>query len=194
MNELDLVHDIQKVYRKVLDGMSRPGKIQDLSNEEVKVSLDVDCYRNTFLAILMVLDGEVKFNVLDEHNGLKEEIKSLTGAKYSNVYEADYIIATEECNNINEALKKAKVGTLIDPQKSATFFIEVNKLSNDKEYILEGPGIKEKENLTIDSNEEFIYTRNEINKEFPLGIDVILFDKYGKLVCLPRTTVINKEA
>lgn len=194
MNELDLVHDIQKVYRKVLDGMARPGEIQDLSNEEVKVSIEVDCYRNTFLAMLMVLDGEVKFNILDEDNRLKEDIKSLTGAKYSKVDEADYIIATKGCKNINEAIKKAKIGTLIDPQKSATIFIEVNNLSNEQEYVLQGPGIKDKENLKIDANEEFIYARNERNKEFPLGIDVILFDEYGKLVCLPRTTVIKKEA
>ena len=54
--ELDLIHDIQSTYRKVLNSMARPGIIENIKDEADKVNVDIDCYKSTFLIMLMLLD------------------------------------------------------------------------------------------------------------------------------------------
>ena len=61
--ELDMVHDIQKTYRKVLNCMSRPGHMENIIEESEKVDINIDFLRPT---LVMLLDAEVSFNVISE--------------------------------------------------------------------------------------------------------------------------------
>jgi len=45
--EYDLVHDIQKAYRKIIDCQSSPGTITDLNDEAKKIDLDIGCLKST---------------------------------------------------------------------------------------------------------------------------------------------------
>ena len=192
---MDLVHDIQSVYRKVLNSMARPGVIEILE-EQKKIDIEVSCNKGTFLVMLMLLDGEVSFNIVSEKS---EEITSLisqmTYSKQKNLEEADYIFVLEDASekSLAEVYKLAKIGTLVDPHKSATIIAEVDYINNDDDLELSGPGIKDKKSLSISGNNKWIKERELKNKEYPLGVDAIYIDKEYKVVSLPRTTKIKRK-
>ena len=122
---MDLVHDIQSVYRKVLNSMARPGKIEVLEEQE-KVDMEINFNRGTFLIMLMLLDGEVSFNVVSEKSEeVSNLISEITYSKEKPLEEADYVFVLEDAveKKLAEAYSLAKVGTLINPNKSAICFI-----------------------------------------------------------------------
>ncbi len=57
--------------------------------------------------------------------------------------------------------------------------------------MLQGPGIETAENAQIAASELWMIDRAEANKEYPLGVDMILIDRHRNLMCLPRTTMIH---
>lgn len=67
-----------------------------------------------------------------------------------------------------------------------------NNISNDKELILKGPGIKDKNYIKVDISGNWVEKRELKNIEYPLGVDTIIIDKNSNLICLPRTTQISK--
>lgn len=189
---LDVVHDIQKVYRKVINAMSRPGTIENVRDVEEKFNIDMECFRSTYLIMLMVLDGEVSYCVKDNET-VNVNVNKLTGAKSKCNKDADYIFVLNNYKDINSVLEDAKVGILIDPQKSATIIVEVDSINNDSNLLLKGPGIETESSFNVSINNEWVEARNDKNKEYPLGIDMIFTDKDGNIACIPRTTKI-KEA
>ena len=63
--KLDIVHDLQSVYRKMVDSTSRPGLISDLRKEAALVE-DEDkqgCRPSLLLMALTLFDQEVSFKV-----------------------------------------------------------------------------------------------------------------------------------
>ena len=192
---MDLVHDIQSVYRKVLNSMARPGVIETLE-EQKKIDIEVSCNKGTFLVMLMLLDGEVSFNIVSEKSEeMTSLISQMTYSKQKNLEEADYIFVLEDASekSLAEVYKLAKIGTLIDPNKSATIIAEVNSINNNDDLELSGPGIKDKKSLSISGNNKWIKERELKNKEYPLGVHAIYIDKEYKVVSLPRTTKIKRK-
>lgn len=192
---MDLVHDIQSVYRKVLNSMARPGVIETLE-EQKKIDIEVSCNKGTFLVMLMLLDGEVSFNIVSEKSEeMTSLISQMTYSKQKNLEEADYIFVLEDASekSLAEVYKLAKIGTLIGPNKSATIIAEVNSINNNDDLELSGPGIKDKKSLSISGNNKWIKERELKNKEYPLGVDAIYIDKEYKVVSLPRTTKIKRK-
>ncbi|NLK94239.1 MAG: phosphonate C-P lyase system protein PhnH [Clostridiales bacterium] len=190
---IDLVHDIQGVYRKVLNAMARPGCIENVKNEEEKVDLNIRSYKNTVLVMLMLLDAEVSFNVVSDNSiDVISTISQITYAKIKPIEEADYVfVLSDSIDKLKEAYEKVKEGTLIDPNLSATIIAEVLKISDEKELELSGPGIKEKNYIKISGNYGWVKARENKNKEYPLGVDSIFLDSDGQVICIPRTTKIN---
>ena len=189
----DLVHDIQQSYRKLLNVMSRPGEIENISDLSEKLDIDIEVYKSNYLIMLMLLDGEVSFNVYSENREkINKIVGQITNSKLKPFHEADYLFVTKEAKNITDVMSICKVGDLSNPHKSATLIIEVENLDNNKELKLTGPGIKDSNYLSFESNKEWLKIRNEKNKEYPLGIDIILIDEKGNLACLPRTTKVQE--
>ncbi len=191
--KIDLVHDIQGVYRKVLNSMARPGVIESLAAYTNKVDINIQCYKGTVLVMLMLLDGEVSFNVVSKNAmEVTSIISQITYAKVKPLEEADYIfILNDSINVIGTVFENGKEGTLIDPNLSSTIIAEVNSLSVDKVIELCGPGIEEKNYVNVQGCNQWIEARNRKNKEYPLGIDSIFVDEKGKLISIPRTTKVN---
>lgn len=190
---IDLVHDIQGVYRKVLNAMARPGCIENVKNEEEKVDLNIRSYKNTVLVMLMLLDAEVSFNVVSDNSiDVISTISQITYAKIKPIEEADYVfVLSDSIDKLKEAYEKVKEGTLIDPNLSATIIAEVFKISDEKELELSGPGIEEKNYIKISGNYGWVKARENKNKEYPLGVDSIFLDSDGQVICIPRTTKIK---
>ena len=95
--KLDSVHDIQGVYRKVLNSMARPGTVMSLKDESSKVEKFIECYNSTFLIMMMLLDGEVSFNVISKNDiDVSRTMSQMTYAKIKPVEEADYIFVLDD--------------------------------------------------------------------------------------------------
>ncbi|MTI65834.1 MAG: phosphonate C-P lyase system protein PhnH [Firmicutes bacterium] len=193
--KLDMVHDIQRTYRKVLNSMSRPGEIENIKNESQKVDIDTEFFNSTLVLMFMLLDAEVSFKIIsNKEDEMTKFINQLTYAKSKELHEADFIFLLNDAKkeDIESTFKKAKVGDLINPNKSATIIVESEKITNEKDLTLKGPGIKEVNYVEVKLKGNWIEERNEKNIEYPLGIDVIFTDINSNIMCLPRTTQIFK--
>lgn len=198
--KLNMVHDIQSVYRKVLNAMAKPGVIENLQKEADKVDIDINCYKSTFLIMMMLLDREVSFNVVSEMSiDVSSLISQITYAKVKPLEEADYIFVLDDfCDEyLDIVIRKAKIGDLVDPNNSATIIAEFKCLDNgnNEANILnfKGPGIKNLNEVKISGETKWIKERSLKNEEYPLGIDLIYVDEKNNVICIPRTTSINES-
>ncbi|WP_407311200.1 phosphonate C-P lyase system protein PhnH [Desulfosporosinus sp. SB140] len=194
--KLDLVHDIQTVYRQTLDSMSRPGLIRNLRDQVSKMKIEVGCYGSTFLLALMLFDTEVKFKVCSEDEAeITKLINQLTYAKVTELESADYILILKDAKaeDLELAIKRAYSGDLLDPHKAATIIIEADAVNNERNLTLRGPGIEKVHYIDVKPSDRWVDLRAEKNSEYPLGIDLIFTDRDDNLLCLPRTTQILKQ-
>jgi len=191
--KLDLVHDTQMAYRNLLKCMSKPGVIESIETQSKKIDFDISFYTGTLVNMYVLLDGEVTFNIVSKNKEkITNFVNQLTYAKATTIENADFIFILSDAreNSLGEAFKKAKLGTLIDPHKSATIIVEVEKLSNEKKYYLKGPGIEDLHYVSILTKGLFVDERENKNIEYPLGVDTIFIDREAQIMCLPRTTQI----
>ncbi len=193
---LDYVHDIQKSFRKVLDSMSRPGLINNISKESEKVDLEINFFNSTLVLMFMLLDSDISFKIISEkEEDITSFINKLTYAKSKNTEKADFIFVLRDAKPIDlvNGIKNAKSGDLINPHKAATIIVEVEEISNNKTLSLTGPGIERVNYAHIEAENSWILARSEKNEEYPLGIDMIFIDKESNILCLPRTTALSTK-
>lgn len=194
--KVDLVHDIHAAYRKVIDSMSRPGMISNLQEEAQKFDFQTNCLPSTEVMALMLLDTEVTFNVFSKREEqITGMMNQLTYAKTAEADQADFIFILKDCDQeqLEAAIQAAKIGSLMNPHESATLIIETESVSTGIELVLTGPGIETGHTAGIANADTWLDLRNEKNKEFPLGIDIVFTDGHHSILCLPRTTQIRKR-
>ncbi|MBT2758015.1 phosphonate C-P lyase system protein PhnH [Mesobacillus foraminis] len=192
--KLDVVHDLQSVYRKVVNATSRPGTISNLSNEALYVDKGrFPCTAATLLLALTLLDQEVTFKVYSaEADKTSREINQLTNSKAVKVNEADFIFVLQDAKegSLEEAIELGKHGALMNPHKSATIIVEADCINKGEDLLLTGPGIEMSEPVSVCLSGNWIESRKQRNREYPLGIDLMIVDKDHQLLALPRTTQI----
>ena len=187
---MEITHFTQQTFRTLMDCFARPGKkvaLQSLHSVE-------GLYPETLSVLMTLLDGEISFQALDEDERLQRELRAWTGAKMDDFNAADFIIvpAQAQLEQILAVLEVAKIGDLIDPQKSATFVMELTQQQEVTVYELKGPGIQQSEVVELALSPDIFQLRAKRNREFPLGIDMILIDEAGNVLALPRTTIIEE--
>ena len=64
----DMVHDVQKIYRKLLNCMARPGVVANISQESNKLNIASGLSNSLLALTFTVCDAEVSFNILGEHD------------------------------------------------------------------------------------------------------------------------------
>ncbi|MGL4798251.1 MAG: phosphonate C-P lyase system protein PhnH [Cellulosilyticaceae bacterium] len=192
--ELERVHAIQQAYRKVLETLARPGHIETVQIEGEALQLEAPTFKGTLVMMLMLLDAEVSFHVVSQEEQVSHFITNMTYAKATSVDEADYVFVLQDATEtmLMGAMAAAKKGDLIDPQKSATFIMEVSEVSGKEELILEGPGIKNQSFMKLGQQTGWLALRTQKNSEYPLGIDMIFVDSVGHVGSLPRTTQVRR--
>ncbi|MFD2043781.1 phosphonate C-P lyase system protein PhnH [Ornithinibacillus salinisoli] len=192
---IDVVHDMQDVFRKLLHSMSRPGEISTIKPTTSQTN-GWDCNEATYLTILTLLDAEVSFHIVsNKHKNVEKQIAEYTFARNVSIVEADFVIVlqgTEE-QEILESMEKCKIGNLLDPQYAATWIFENERITKEGNLFLSGPGIQQQTTIQLDVTEPIIQARNERIKEFPLGIDMILTDATSQVACIPRTTKVVRN-
>lgn len=194
--KFDYVHDVQRAYRKLIDSISKPGTMVSLYEESRKLDSVANCNRSILVLMLMLLDAEVTFHILGgETQNISRYINQLTYSKVVPLEEADFIYVLEgaDSEEIEGAIIRCKIGDLVNPHLSATLIIEVEKISNHRDLVLSGPGIKGEKYISISGETDWVRLRAEKNIEYPLGIEMYFVDKNYNLLALPRTTKITKK-
>ncbi|KJS21995.1 MAG: phosphonate metabolism protein PhnH [Clostridiaceae bacterium BRH_c20a] len=190
----DHVHDSQKAYRKLVDSLAKPGTINSLKPESEKLDLSVNCNKSMLLLMLMLLDTEVTFQILSENSEkIAKYINQLTYAKTESLEKADFIFVLQDsaAEDFFTAIEGCKLGDLVNPHLSATLIIEVERITNEKQLILKGPGIKETNYAALSFAEDWVHYRAAKNAEYPLGVEIYFIDKEHNLLAIPRTTTIS---
>ena len=104
LHSFDEVFDGQKVFRKVLEAMSNPGRRVFIAEQSEKMYSD----GKVFLAIGMtLLDNEVTFATCGNQE-LAENMSLITLSKEESLENADFIFVEEE-SKLTEVIEKANL-------------------------------------------------------------------------------------
>jgi len=190
-----LVHETAKAYRRLLLAGSYPGRRFNLDMEALEFDFTMPFSRGLMLLIYTLIDAEVSFKVVGKSaQEATRLISRLTYGRPSDLSSADFIIVLEDATEAEkgEAILKSKVGTLIDPHRSATLVMAVGTFGEKNDLVLKGPGIREKSVISLGGLEALMTLREEKNREYPMGIDMVFVDHAG--LALPRTTQIERRS
>ena len=183
----------QNTYSIILQAMCHPGRVYQLSaNDNPAGAGNTD---GLMSVLLTLLDHEVTFFLLgSDADHMEAEIFELTRSTVSDIGSADFIIITD--GNSGGELLKANRGSLDYPDAGATVIYVIDSLgdrSNGKSHIvLKGPGIRDGLEIYVGGRvKDELLCIKEANAEFPLGVDCIFIDKSDKIMCIPRSTMIE---
>jgi alpha-D-ribose 1-methylphosphonate 5-triphosphate synthase subunit PhnH len=191
---IDLIHDIAGGFRELIQAVSYPGTICSVNDYIKKIDRSEPFYPSTMLFVYMLLDSEVTFYVVGEERKKAEEMVSkMTYSKAAGIEETDYIFILNNSSDAQkkEVMEKAKTGDLIDPHKSASIIIETASLMTGESMFIQGPGIKDINEIRVDFFPYWEEARKEKNIEFPMGIDMYFIDSSGNILALPRTSKVR---
>jgi len=194
--KFDDVHDIQQAYRKLVDCNANPGRVHSLRIESEKMGFPIYCNKALLVLARMLLDTEVCFHVIGKASEIiSNTISQLTYTVAAPLDEADYVFVAADADSkeLIASIIKCKLGDLINPHSSATLIIEAEKITEDRDLMLRGPGIKESNYLCVETAADWVTARAVKNIEYPLGIEIYFVDKEYRIAALPRTTVIQSR-
>jgi len=188
--QFNTVHDTQQIYRKLIEASSFPGRIQSIAYISEKIDFQEFCPSHLLALCITLMDGESTFYC--DQRDMAQEISYLTYCRSVDIEDADFVILSDSRFS-SDNMSSVKKGTLRDPHLGATVLWQVESLDSGSTYSLTGPGIKDSTDINIQtSSKQWIELREDINKEFPLGIDLFLLDSQGRLMVIPRTTMVKK--
>lgn len=195
----DLIHDTSAVYRTLLDAMSRPGTVGNIGTAADKLSLRTPENRMGLALGLALLDADVRFAVrMKDGTTLEQAICRQTYAQPADAAQADYLFVDGDLPEatLERLLAEVRFGTLQEPEDSATLFVRVDEVADATlaaaSIVLAGPGICDRAYCRIKGlSPVWICERARLNAEYPVGIDLIVFDRQGNVMAMPRTTSIE---
>lgn len=184
----DEVFDAQEHFRVIMESMAGPGSIYKL---EAEIDTAKGFSKASALIGFALLDSNTSF--YQNYAGELDQYFILnTAAKPTQPDEADFLFLKESETNA-ELIESAKEGELEYPERSAFLIIEVKEISNESianglELCLKGPGVKNEKSIYVSGLKKGILKAiQEKNMEYPLGVDTILTDTSGNIVCIPRS-------
>lgn len=190
----DVVFDSQAVFRKVLKSMSEPGVVSKVDDNLSDVPKDLNLASYALALTLFDHDTNVALAKSLNHQFVKQTLAFHCSSPLTeNVSEADFIVCDE---SEIPALSELKLGTEDYPDQSCTLIIQVNDITENTLKVggclLTGAGIQQQREIECSAlSDSFIQQREQLQKLFPLGVDVI-FSCDDEFFCLPRTTLVNK--
>ena len=185
----------QSAFRRVLEAMAHPGILASVPLTQ-GASLKNACLETL---ILMLCDSNTSFCVVGEaKRQLSLDIARLTRAKQLPPDASDFVIISADTSPEEAArcIERLAGGSILAPERSATLLLECQLLSAEQRlgatggFCLRGPGI-ETNQIFFASSDIWQRTRAQRDDEFPCGIDFILYDASGTVVCVPRTSEVQ---
>lgn len=193
----DPVRASQHIFRVVLDALANPGTVQPgIVHPRL---LPEPAFANPYAVslLLTLLDHEVSLHVAPGPDAAtvadflaRRTRVALTDAGLPDL--AAFVTAQAESidNGLPERLRR---GSLEYPDDGATLVVDVPSLDQGEtgslELTLTGPGIASVRRLRLSGlSPAFFQSRNRAVAQYPMGIDLLLIDRAGRVVGLPRTT------
>lgn len=171
---------LQSTFRSTMSAFSYPGRIFKLGRESSSAVV--------LHLMASLLDNQV--TICDGCGCLPQKFINLTDAKTTHSAEADFVILSGADPEWSQSFK---LGTLSNPEESATLVLLVNGFNtgHGADLILEGPGILGTQSVQVDGlDEAWISIRNAQCASFPLGVDYI-FCSETSIFALPRSTQVH---
>ncbi|MGO9412484.1 MAG: phosphonate C-P lyase system protein PhnH [Spirochaetia bacterium] len=194
----DEVFDSQATFRVMLDCLSRPGNIRTVPARPYELAPAELC--PPVLSLLKtVCDHRVSFSIGSPASrpDWVAYLEMNLSTPFRQVNEAEY--ALFEGGTFDPDFSRLNRGTLEFPESSATAFICVQRLSDEKpsgvpsrELRVKGPGVRDLTVLSVTGlDARYLEERSEANRFYPLGIDLFLVDAEGRVAGIPRTSAVE---
>jgi alpha-D-ribose 1-methylphosphonate 5-triphosphate synthase subunit PhnH len=183
----DKVLSAQTTFRSVMDAMARPGSVQQVV---ASVGTPDTVMRGTAAIALTLFDHDTPI-WLDAKFAQTTEVAKWLKFHASAPVVADSSIANFALIAYAPALPDLNCfsfGTNEYPDRSTTLIVQVESLTQGREYHLSGPGIDGTALLRATIAPKDLFERLAVNATlFPRGIDVVLVAD-DAIVAIPRTT------
>jgi len=185
-----LVMTTQQIFRLLLDAMARPGKVIRLLRLPYLPPAGFNPYAMGVAVTL--LDPETTFAVLPKNEEVSDYLRQNTGSPAQNPINAGYVFIDGQ-GDISD-IDTLNRGSLLRPETGATVIILIDQISQHQfrgsiPITLAGPGIPGKREFFVSGLHPANLPRLvQLNREFPLGVDIIFLDSEGYLTCIPRST------
>ena len=186
----DTVFDAQQHFRLLLDSMSRPGKINTFPNADIDPPQGFS--HAAALTGFALLNSDVTYFITgDNAPDIGRYLLVNTGSQPANIAIADYIFLPERHDA--SGLENARVGTPAYPEDSATLIASAQLISEELHegalaITLKGPGVNGQAEVFVSGlSAGLLDFVKEQNAEYPLGTDLIITDRDGNVICIPRS-------
>jgi alpha-D-ribose 1-methylphosphonate 5-triphosphate synthase subunit PhnH len=168
----------QRRFRAVLEAMSYPGRVLDLS--------DTLAGGEAELGVLACLVDEA-VTYADPDTRLDARQRSLLGSVCLPAEEADYVLHSAAVPPLADY--RPRLGDLYRPDASATLILSGTAVGSGSLTLrLQGPGIESETKLHLDGfAADWFERRAQWVANFPRGVDLLLCDA-TRVAALPRTT------
>ncbi|MGP1252837.1 MAG: phosphonate C-P lyase system protein PhnH [Kiloniellales bacterium] len=184
----DPVLHAQQSFRLILEAMSRPGTLTELTSP---LEPPPPFAPATAAAALTLFDAETRI-WLDEAAGsddVEAFLRFHCGCPLTrHPEEADFAV----CLQWPEDFGRFAQDEPEYPDRSATVILQLDSMSNEGGFLLRGPGIAETARLALSPCPTDFATRWAVNRAgFPLGIDLILTAE-RRFCGLPRSLTLTE--
>jgi alpha-D-ribose 1-methylphosphonate 5-triphosphate synthase subunit PhnH len=191
----DTVHDSQRVFRSLLEALSRPGTIQSLDAgmpdyAASQVASEEGVPLAAFAALLTLADFSTPVHVPAESRALGDAVRFHTGAPLTDDH-AQAAFAYIHDAACLPPLASFSTGKPETPQDAAMLFVRVESLTEGAPKVWRGPGIRDAATVRIAGLPDRFWTEHQaLAAQFPCGIDCYLVAGES-LIGLPRTTRVE---
>ena len=196
----DDVFDSQRVIRTLLEVLARPGTVGSLPALDYRFPPEDFCA--PALSIMKTLcDHRVSFSVgAPAHRAAWVRYLEVNLATpVAEPADAGYVLF--DGSSFDEDFSRLSTGCLEFPEASATALLGVGLLESlPREngstgmatLRLSGPGVKATASLRVAGlDPRYLEQRARANRFYPLGIDLLLVDRDGRVAGIPRTSAIE---
>jgi len=188
----DPVFDSQHIFKAVMDGMARPGKVQSF-DLPIQPPSPLGKAAGGILLTLCDYETPVWMNGAFSKSVVPSWLSFHTGAQLANA-KAEARFAVLDAASQLSSFDLFAQGSQEYPDRSATVIVEVPDLAGGPRLSLSGPGIRETEIIQPTGLPDiFVRLWSENRAVFPRGVDVILTCG-SHFICLPRSARIELEA
>jgi alpha-D-ribose 1-methylphosphonate 5-triphosphate synthase subunit PhnH len=183
----DKVASAQSTFRSVMDAMARPGSVQQVA---AAVGTPPSVMRGTAAIALTLFDHDTPIWLdarMSETTDVAKWLKFHSGAPVVADSSICHFALIGKAAALPD-LDRFSFGTDEYPDRSTTLIVQVESLTQGRDYQLRGPGIDGSVVLRATIAPSDLFDRLAINAGlFPRGIDVVLVSD-DKIVAIPRTT------
>jgi alpha-D-ribose 1-methylphosphonate 5-triphosphate synthase subunit PhnH len=183
----DAVHDAQGVFRRVLDALSRPGRIFTLGAHAGASRIGSAMSQ----VLLTLADDDTAVWWQQQDDAAAQWLRFHTGAP---VAQHPVAAAFAVCLGVADvpALDLFATGSADAPEHSTTLLLEVPSLETGAALEWHGPGIKEVQVVRVAGLPDGFWTQWQANHAaFPQGVDIV-FTCGNAVLGLPRTTRVRR--